>query len=350
MISFNSYAMIQWKARLRRSIAACMCVLLVGVLPLTAGVAETFQPINPLPSTAPALTNEGFLASDAENAYYLSMDQENGEWTYIDSSIFIHINRFTTVIPQKNKNLVWYETEIRTTPDVKLTTKHANPEQIGRKFVKADTLAQQTQSVLAFSDDFFAYRVYRKLTPGIVIQDGVILSTKTKNRSLDALPTYDLMALYADGSMKTWYAGSVKAEELLEQHATDVWCFGPILLSEGQLGQQLLKGKFENANPRQCLGMIEPYHYLLITVEGRTERSFGVGLRWIAEQMQQLGCTEAINLDGGKSVQLLLMGQLINSESGHSDEDSRSVSSLITLGTIPEGALPQQPQAESDAD
>ena len=62
------------------------------------------------------------------------MDDEAGEWTYVDQQMFINIRRFQDVVERKRK-LVWYETEIKVIPGVKFVTQHANPEQIGRRFM-----------------------------------------------------------------------------------------------------------------------------------------------------------------------------------------------------------------------
>ena len=57
--------------------------------------------------------------------------------------------------------------------------------------------------------------------------------------------------------------------------------------------------------------------------------------------MRDLGCTEALNLDGGNSVKLVFMGELINSDRTYNEKNDRSVTSLITLGTFPLDTLSQ---------
>lgn len=302
--------------------------------------AAAFTPLYALRDDAPALTADGFLPEDADPSYYLVMDDEAGEWTYVDSQLFLNIRRFQDVV-ERNRKLVWYETEIKVIPGVKFVTQHANPEQIGRRFMMAEDFATQLNSILAFSDDFYGFRVYQKRRPGIIIQNGVLLANDSLKEPHYTLPSYDLIALYPDGSMKTYLAGSIDGEELMAQGATDTWCFGPVLLSESQIGQQVIDKVFEYANPRQALGMIEPNHYLLMTVEGRNKRSDGVGLIWVAERMKELGCTEALNLDGGNSVKLVFMGQLVNSDRHYNKKNDRSVTSLITLGTFPLDTLSQ---------
>ena len=313
-----------------RAAAFCMVFLLVSA---ARGETGSFQPLYPLRDSAPALTAEGFLAPDAGEAYYLLIDAEGGEWAYIDQTLFIHIRSFRDVV-EKNRTLVLYETEVKVAPGMKFTTQFTYPEQIGRRFLWAEDFAKELGSILAFSDDFYAFRVYLKRMPGVIIHNGEVLANKSLKKPHYTLPTYDLIALYPDGSMKTFLAGSVDAEELIAQNVTDTWCFGPVLLSGGEIGQQVLNKVFEYANPRQTIGMIAPYHYLVLTIEGRNKRSDGVGLIWTAERMRELGCTEALNLDGGGSVKLVFMGELVNSNLTYNNKkNDRTVNSLITLGT-----------------
>lgn len=314
-----------------------VAVVLTSLLLISAALCEqdAFKPIYPLRASAPTLTADGFLPKNStEGGYYLLIDPDNGEWTYIDDKLFINIRSFTDVVERK-RDLVWYETEIKVAPGTKFVTQHTNPEQIGRRFRKAEEFATDINAIFAISDDFYGFRVYQKRTPGVIIQDGVLLADESLKKPHYTLPTYDLIALYPDGSMKTYLAGSIDGETLMAQNATDTWCFGPVLLSEGEIGAQVLEKRFEYANPRQAIGMIEPNHYLVITIEGRNKRSDGVGLIWTAERMKELGCVEALNLDGGNSVKMVFMGELINSDRHYNNKNDRTVTSLITLGTFP---------------
>ncbi len=318
--------------------------LMLCFLPLSIALCEqeeAFSPIYPLDAPVPELTAEGFMPEDADPGYYLVIDDEAGHWTYIDQNIFVNIRRFQEVL-EDNRDLVWYDSEIKVMPGTKFVTQHANPDEIGRRFMMAEDFATQLQSVFAISDDFYGFRVYQKRTPGIIIQNGELLANDSLSQPDYHLPPYDLIALYPDGSMQTYVAGTIDGEELMAQNVTDTWCFGPVMLHEGELGQQVIDKVFEYANPRQTLGMIEPNHYLVVTVEGRNSRSDGCGLLWLAEYMRDLGCVEALNLDGGNSVKLVFMGELINSDRHYNEENDRSVTSLITLGTFPFEDLPGQ--------
>ncbi len=324
-----------------RFLALAVLLSLCLQIPAALCEADSFQPIYPLKAPAPVLTTEGFLPPDAEEKYYLLQDEEGGEWAYIDPTMFIRIRRFQEIV-ERNRKLVWYETEVKVAPGTKFVTQHANPEQIGRRFRMAEVFAKQIQSILAISDDFYGFRVYQKRLPGVIIQNGKVLANESLSKPHYSYPTYDLIALYPDGRMKTFLAGSIDADALMADKVTDTWCFGPVLLSEGNIGQQVLEERFEYANPRQTIGMIAPNHYLIMTIEGRNKRSAGVGLVWTAERMRDLGCTEALNLDGGNSVKLVFMGELINSDRTYNEKNNRSVTSLITLGTFPLETLSQE--------
>ena len=72
------------------------------------------------------------------------------------------------------------------------------------------------------------------------------------------------------------------------------------------------RSKYER-HPRSAIGW-SPTHVYLVVVDGRQpELSAGMKLAELAEYMARLGCTEAMNLDGGKSSQLWMSGRMLNS-------------------------------------
>lgn len=66
-------------------------------------------------------------------------------------------------------------------------------------------------------------------------------------------------------------------------------------------------------HPRSAVGW-SATHIYLVTVDGRQPAlSIGMKLVELAEFMKGLGCTEALNLDGGKSAQMWMGGRIVNS-------------------------------------
>jgi exopolysaccharide biosynthesis protein len=111
--------------------------------------------------------------------------------------------------------------------------------------------------------------------------------------------------------------------------ATNVFAFGPILVSEGEINRRVLEADYyPYEEPRMAIGMIEPFHYIIVAVEGRKKASAGATPAWLARKMQELGCVEALNLDGGGTAVLIFMGKTIN----RTEKNLRSINSLITFG------------------
>ena len=80
----------------------------------------------------------------------------------------------------------------------------------------------------------------------------------------------------------------------------------------GSSGDWSERSKYER-HPRSAVGW-SPTHVYLVTVDGRQHGlSEGMRLAELADFMANLGCTEAMNLDGGKSAQMWLNGRIVNS-------------------------------------
>jgi hypothetical protein len=72
------------------------------------------------------------------------------------------------------------------------------------------------------------------------------------------------------------------------------------------------RSKYER-HPRCAMGWNATHIYLVI-IDGRQPGlSMGMKLAELAEYFQKLGCTEAINFDGGKSAQMWMDGRIMNS-------------------------------------
>jgi hypothetical protein len=91
---------------------------------------------------------------------------------------------------------------------------------------------------------------------------------------------------------------------------------GPTLLTEGITNEKLLAPKADQRrNPRTAVGFNARYCFLVV-VDGRALSSAGMTYAELARFLAQLGCTEAMNLDGGTSTTMWLNGKVVNSPSG----------------------------------
>jgi len=78
---------------------------------------------------------------------------------------------------------------------------------------------------------------------------------------------------------------------------------GPLLIHRS-LAQELPDMAFSHKrHPRSCLGITEE-SLIFITVDGRSAQAAGMNLFELQEYLLDMGCTEAINLDGGGSTTL----------------------------------------------
>jgi len=269
----------------------------------------------------------GALAAEVDAAQEeIVIDEQKGYWFYQTDNLTIEINRRKDHTPR-----IWYEVEVWASEEEPLTSYMAPAKKKATKLVNPLSFARENHIVLAITDDFCGYRIRNKHTIGIVIRDGEVLGKKTRNSKRNrGWPNLDALAVLEDGSMKALISDAYTADEYLAMGARHVLSFGPMLVAEGELVDYVMSPKYYPYHePRLAIGMIEPYHYMILAVEGRDEGSKGAKLDWMAEKMMALGCTEALNLDGGGTAALMFMGEVLN----RSDKDMRSISTLIGFGT-----------------
>jgi exopolysaccharide biosynthesis protein len=90
---------------------------------------------------------------------------------------------------------------------------------------------------------------------------------------------------------------------------------GPVLLQNGEIkisNNEELKfgGKAINdKHPRTAMGYTADNKLIILVVEGRNPNAGGANLTQEAQILKDLGCVEALNLDGGGSTCLLVNGK-----------------------------------------
>ncbi|MEZ7872227.1 MAG: phosphodiester glycosidase family protein, partial [Eubacteriales bacterium] len=226
------------------------------------------------------------------------------------------------------------ESEIKVRGDTRLQSYLTPGSKPGKRMISPIKLSRDNQLVFAISDDYFSRRLNDGHTQGIIIRGGEVLSNETFKADHASLPNLEVIARFNDGSLKTFLSDAYTAEEYLAMGVTDTFAFGPILVSEGELGPHMQETDYYYyREPRCAIGMIAPNHYIILTVTGRTDDSRGERFNWLAERMIALGATEALNLDGGGTAALLFMGDMINKS--NTSKTIRGVGSLIGFGTSP---------------
>ena len=85
-----------------------------------------------------------------------------------------------------------------------------------------------------------------------------------------------------------------------------------------------------NRHPRTAAGVRKDGRLALVTVDGRQPaKSVGMTIAELSALMLELGCDEAINLDGGGSTTMVVSGKVVNSPSDAAGE--RAVSDAILV-------------------
>ena len=318
------------KEGLQRGLAWMLILLLLW------GTAAAETP-GSAPGEAWQMDENGFLISGPEGEYVLE-DEENGLWQYARKDLAVTVRRFREEVPGKSKKKSrireYCVAEIHaseTSPLGAVMSQPTKKRPAGYKLVSPELLLETHPCVFAMSDDLYGIRLQKYRYDGIVIRNGEILATKTRNSAKKRpWPNLDTLAVYRDGSMKAYICDAMTAEEYLEQGAVQVFSFGPVLISDGKISETVLDPKYYPYNePRVAIGMVEPWHYVAVMARGRPKETYaGVRLDWMAEKLAEYGCVEALNLDGGLTATMAFMGKIIMTGGGK----LRSQGSMIAFG------------------
>ena len=112
-----------------------------------------------------------------------------------------------------------------------------------------------------------------------------------------------------------------KPENFFRQGSSSIWKVrtaiggGPVLLQQGKIiitneEENMFAGKAINdKHPRTAMGYTKDNKLIILVTEGRNENAGGATLIQEAQLLKDLGCVEALNLDGGGSSCLLVNGK-----------------------------------------
>lgn len=109
---------------------------------------------------------------------------------------------------------------------------------------------------------------------------------------------------------------------------------GPQLISAGKKVFAAETGRYSESlyqqrHPRTALGWRADGKLVLLTVDGRQKQSVGMTVDELAGLMLELGCIEAMNLDGGGSTTMVIKNQIVNHPSDATGE--RPVSDALMI-------------------
>ena len=220
-------------------------------------------------------------------------------------------------------------------------------------------IAQRHQAILAINGDYFGYH-----DESFVLRNGISYRDSARTDDL-----YEDLVIGYDGSFTR--IEEVRGEMEKWQQSWQIFGFGPTLLWGGEVvtGETTEVARCKASNPRTCIGRYETdedgwLHYCFVTSDGRTATvdavtgelqplaqpfvtdpaqvkteggrcgySAGLSLYQLAGFMQELGCVDGYNMDGGGSATMVFCGQVINlPTNGNYGYKERGVSDIVYIG------------------
>lgn len=98
------------------------------------------------------------------------------------------------------------------------------------------------------------------------------------------------------------HTGMLTANEIREREIQYGVCFGPVLISNGEVA--LAENNVGGLNPRTAIGQRSDGAILLLVIDGRQVISIGATYRDLVDIFLEYGAVNACNLDGGSSTMM----------------------------------------------
>ena len=301
-----------------------LCLLVVMLMIFPAAISEEVAEAGAFP----VLNDEGFL--DVGEFVYANADA--GVWRYVDDQLKIEIYRRVGK-NQKGNNATWFEAEVWSRGD-DVWQMFSNTE--GKHMSSADypnVVARKNQLVLGINTDYAPSRYANRKNDnriGIILRNGKDFSSVTLKSTSKKWPPLDVLALYPDGKMEVYDSDEHTLQEYIDMGVQTTLAFGPYLIRDGVRNDADVSSMSTANNPRTAIGMIEEGHTFAVMVEGRVSGSVGSNLVFLADLMEQKGCTTAFNLDGGRTACIVFMGEQISAvENGG---NARPTTELLGIG------------------
>ncbi len=201
----------------------------------------------------------------------------------------------------------YYVADIRMGAD-ELRTGFGHESRSGMTSADAMSIAKRYKAVLMITGDNILNMDREK--KGVLIRDGWTYNNAKKADILVWHPDRKAMELVPKDKITS-------AKLIAEGGVENVISFGPILIRDGvKTGKKALENNWlYKTNPRVGVGMQEPGHFIVVVGGYRSDNpraNLGWSLVEFADLMEELGCQQAYNVDGGVSACMIFMGERLN--------------------------------------
>ena len=350
----------------------CKSLALVLFLAILWGTArpQTVPPVKPATSPAKSPVDPDDLTPAEKNNSTAGAESKKWQWTSVDSAFgplppSVHIYRTQDSL-EGRPSIAYYVSALLKDKSLLFTTQIG----YGQRLTPARYYQQEQNPLLVINTSFFSFKTNGNLN--VVVKDGKMVAWNQPSRRMKGLSLYqyttrsalgisakrkvDVAWIFTDSTQPWPYAfedapviaqggDSIPGISALNNSHWRRWKMqtvvggGPVLVHNGKIRvtneeEGLFTKGEKDLHPRSAIGYTRDGHIIVLAVQGRTPHlAAGVTLAQEAKILLDLGCYEAINLDGGGSSCLLVNGK----ETIHpSDkEGERPVPSVFLIKTLP---------------
>ena len=257
---------------------------------------------------------------------YIAADEANGVLQgYQDESLTVTVERVT--VGDSTFNVA----RIKIAHSSQLRTGLANEK--ATKTNKISTMAKNHNAVVAIGGDYFS-----DAKNGYIVRQYKEFRKSPKS-------VYDMLLIDDKGDFHIILQSNAEELKALLDPETNggltfpnIFNFGPALVKDGVL-MEPAEYYVDNGNrynikstsePRCAIGQLGELEYMFVVVDGRRKDSDGCSTYELGQWMQEQGCLQAYNLDGGNSALMWFGGENYSDKTVKSE---RSVSDFIYVST-----------------
>ena len=174
-----------------------------------------------------------------------------------------------------------------------------------KELIKTSDFGKREAAIVALNGNFFDVKDGGSVD--YVRVNGKVINTNRLDKNNNRAKHQQAAVVIEKGkiAIKKWDGTADWETKLREEN---VLLNGP-LLTYNEQNENLDTTSFTRIrHPRTCLGIKPNGRVILLTVDGRNEKSAGMSLPELTKLMNWLGCTSAINFDGGGSTTLWIEG------------------------------------------
>lgn len=221
--------------------------------------------------------------------------------SYKSDTLEIKITRYN-----ENGSVYWIS-EVKTNDASKQLKCGLSHGDYGGKRQKTSEQVSDNKGILGINGSGFWYE------DGTIYGNIVIKNSKVIK---DGYGEHHLMCIDKNGKIFSAPDPS-DANDLLKLGVTNTFGFGPMLIIDGKDVHDTDNGAY----PRTGIGMIKPGHYIIITADGKRPKTYskGLSIKKLTNLFKEYDVEYAYNLDGGGSVTLTFLNEVVNIPSDGSE-------------------------------